>query len=666
MKNIMIIFIFSLAFIYGCTAGFIPEDLTSEEPEQSSVAAEGGADGAPVSDEEFNYQTSKWVSVTILTDYSEVPFDVYDDNNKLLISAETNSKGSLSVNITVPQPTETLYAKTSYIGMPGYIEAEIENDSVNIDLRYSNNKSSRTVFSRALTTVPEYQSITGLPSYKILGSWNSNGFPQYLNSRKAISPELLAALNEAVPEYQPVPEYRPQYLMDTVDTDLHMTENGEVFVTFIHEGAGYKNSLGYYTYITADGPPATVYDEDITIIFPNVSYFYGGGELKSGDTVKIGTFEAGTSIGWTLISNAYSTIFYGVTTGLNKFYSENNLNPDASPYKQHIIQLDLDGEIVLGIEDLVRPGGDNDFNDAIFTVSSNPVTAINRTGLVTDTTVHYTAPEEPADTLTLKEAPLYSVTGYQFFPGRDEFGTLAYEDLWPWKGDYDFNDLVVDYNVIEALDADNNIVQIQLSLKIVGIIASMHNGFGIRLGVAPELVASVSGALYTKGEIELADNGTELRQQKAVIIVFEDAQAHYNAESPDDSELIEVSINFVRGVTRSELGFAPYNPFIMSNGERGREVHLPGYQPTSLVHIPYFGSEDDDSVMGTTFVYKTTNDLPWALHLPEPFAYPFDSIKIYDAYNLFQTWVDSDGFSFSDWYMDKSDYRNLTKIMRIP
>jgi hypothetical protein len=26
------------------------------------------------------------------------------------------------------------------------------------------------------------------------------------------------------------------------------------------------------------------------------------------------------------------------------------------------------------------------------------------------------------------------------------YGTLAYEDLWPSKGDYDFNDLVVDYD----------------------------------------------------------------------------------------------------------------------------------------------------------------------------------------------------------------------------
>ncbi len=31
-------------------------------------------------------------------------------------------------------------------------------------------------------------------------------------------------------------------------------------------------------------------------------------------------------------------------------------------------------------------------------------------------------------------------------PSEQFTGTLAYEDLWPGKGDYDFNDLVVDYD----------------------------------------------------------------------------------------------------------------------------------------------------------------------------------------------------------------------------
>ena len=30
-----------------------------------------------------------------------------------------------------------------------------------------------------------------------------------------------------------------------------------------------------------------------------------------------------------------------------------------------------------------------------------------------------------------------------FFPVQGKTGTLAFEDLWPAKGDYDFNDLVI-------------------------------------------------------------------------------------------------------------------------------------------------------------------------------------------------------------------------------
>ena len=32
-----------------------------------------------------------------------------------------------------------------------------------------------------------------------------------------------------------------------------------------------------------------------------------------------------------------------------------------------------------------------------------------------------------------------------YSPAEGQFGTLAFEDLWPAKGDYDFNDIVIDY-----------------------------------------------------------------------------------------------------------------------------------------------------------------------------------------------------------------------------
>lgn len=631
---------------------------------EDDVLTAGGADGAPSVDDGFNYQTLKWIQVLVNSDVSDVDIHVYDEGNKMIASVKTDSRGAVNIMISVTGTSSGLYIRSATIGLPSEVYIEIVDNIASLDLRRSS-RSSNSVSARSsivnravLDASGSYQQTPGFPEFSVIGNWNNKGVPDYLDTPETISSAILSEINSILPEKQPVPEYRPQYLDANLDTDLHITQNAEVFVSFVHEGAGYRNSLGFYTYTTVNGPPSNIGAQDITLIFPNVSYRYSGGGLYSGDTVQIGSFLAGTSIGWVLLSNAYSTRFEAVSNGINTFYSESSLNPDASPYQQHLIQIDLGEIIVLGFEDLLRPGGDNDFNDAVFTIRSNPVGAIDRSGLVTDTSVNYTAPAADDGGIQLQDQPLFDISGYQFFPGLDEFGTLAFEDLWPHKGDYDFNDLVIDYNVVETLDNSNKIIQIQISLKIVGILASMHNGFGFQLGIPPELVASVTGGRYTKGYTQLEGNGVEKRQQKAVIIAFEDAQAHYNESDPDNSELMVLSINLLQGVSRSEIGFAPYNPFIMSNGERGREVHLPGYKPTSLVHIPYFGSQDDDSVLGTGYMYKTDEELPWALHLPELFAYPPDSVQISDAFLLFLPWVYSNGVSDTDWYSDKPGYRN--------
>jgi hypothetical protein len=52
------------------------------------------------------------------------------------------------------------------------------------------------------------------------------------------------------------------------------------------------------------------------------------------------------------------------------------------------------------------------------------------------------------------------------YPSNDAFGTLAFEDLWPAKGDYDFNDLVVDYNINQVTNAQNMIVEIECTFQI--------------------------------------------------------------------------------------------------------------------------------------------------------------------------------------------------------
>lgn len=79
----------------------------------------------------------------------------------------------------------------------------------------------------------------------------------------------------------------------------------DVWVTFVTEGAGYLNVLGYYTHPTNKPPDTPAAIDTITIIFPNVSLQGSGGGLRPGNKVNLGRFNAGTTITFALIADGW-------------------------------------------------------------------------------------------------------------------------------------------------------------------------------------------------------------------------------------------------------------------------------------------------------------------------------------------------------------------------
>jgi len=220
-------------------------------------------------------------------------------------------------------------------------------------------------------------------TYNYLGSYTSNGTPLYLEAESdVISVETQEMISNALPESFPVPDYNPHYISSGYDTDLNLSEDAEVWVTFVSEGAGYRNVLGYYTYPVGNPPATAPSAEDVTIIFPNVSALGSGGGLLMGNKVKIGTFTEGTAIGWVLLANGWQG--GAVTNGYWKLYSNTDYNPESNEDLRHhnVLLADPDNErIILGFEDIRRDYGscDNDFNDAIFYVTANPYSAMTTT-----------------------------------------------------------------------------------------------------------------------------------------------------------------------------------------------------------------------------------------------------------------------------------------------
>jgi Domain of unknown function (DUF4114)/Secretion system C-terminal sorting domain len=216
-------------------------------------------------------------------------------------------------------------------------------------------------------------------NYQYLSAYDSNGVPTVLAPSDVISPATMALVNGALPEGYPVPVYNPQYIYAGYDTDLILDSAAQVWVTFVTEGAGYRNVLGFYTYDVNNPPTTAPTSQQITIIFPNVSLPGSGGNLPSGSKVSLGTFPAGTGIGWVLLADGWNGS--SVTNGFWKLYSNAAFNPEVTPsLKYHNVLIsDPDNQrVILGFEDIKRnlPSCDHDFNDAVFYVTANPYSAM--------------------------------------------------------------------------------------------------------------------------------------------------------------------------------------------------------------------------------------------------------------------------------------------------
>lgn len=221
-------------------------------------------------------------------------------------------------------------------------------------------------------------------AYSYLGTFNSLGVPNYLTTNDVIPANLLTTIAASLPENFPVPTYHPSYIATGTNSNIVMQSSGHVWVTFVDEGAGYKNVLGYYSYPTVTPPASIPSNNNLKIVFPNVSKLNSGGGLVAGNKVYLGHFNAGTTISWFLIADGYRN--GAVTNGNWRLFSNPAFNPESNAaLKYHNVLLydTTYDKIILGFEDIRRDYAscDNDFNDAIFYVSATPDTAIFTGGM---------------------------------------------------------------------------------------------------------------------------------------------------------------------------------------------------------------------------------------------------------------------------------------------
>lgn len=626
----------------------------------------------------FDWSTSRKArfSITALDNLGQpiegAKFGVFTKNPEeggmLITSGITAQNGKYEIDYQVPSYYTSLYVFTNYVGLVNGKEVQLNADGFAVVFGGVPNP---TPFKDIVE--PKSTNVT----YKFLGTFNNQGVPSYLLPQNdPISASFLDDINNTLPERVRLDVSHPEYFLPQYDHNINLVETCDVWVTFVTEGAGYRNVLGFYTHPTANPPSTPAEIDTITIIFPNASLQGSGGGLFPGNKVKIGRFNAGTTIGFALIADGFNG---QVTNGRWIVYSTKHLNgPANSPLSQHTVLLRDPGRqlFLLGVEDIKRTqsGSDHDFNDAVFYITANPVQSIDPSKLPI---VDYTGSDSDGDGIPNQfddypDDPDRAFNNHFFAQGN--FGTLAFEDLWPYRGDYDFNDAVIDYNFNQITNGGNQVVEIQGTFILRAHGAFYRNGFGFEMPVAPNAVASVSGTRISSNYIQRNANGTEANQPKAVVIVWDDSYdvlppvgnsigANTTPEVPFIiPDTIQVKILFNQPVPMSQLGIPPYNPFIIVNKQRGVEVHLPDKPPTALADFTLLGSGHDNSIPSQGRYYKTMNNLPWAINIIERFEYPIEKTEVIDAHLKFGDWAESGGSLFNDWYKNKTGYRNTEKI----
>lgn len=618
----------------------------------------------------FNWSTSRDVVLDLEVynntgnPISNVLFKIYDKSPRLsdaqlLYRGMTDNLGKLNTTINLP-------TRMTSVVVSGYMEAVTVNIAANRIHRVYGGSYANARKGDFAPPKPS-KDFQYLPGY----TFDSQGVPSTPPMTfDAVPAGFMQTIAQNFPEGVDIHQTHPEYFVGSPMSLLKVDQDADVWITFLYERAAYHNGFGFYIY-DQNHPIHSAADlGPLTIVFPNVKQNDDGGGLIPGDKIHIGVVPGGKYVGYFVVSNGW-TGGGNVGAGEGTYYANSSLNPETSPgNQQHIIETQLWSEqyqsMVLGIEDLNRDtGSDNDFNDVVFGVKAQPWSAIDRTGvppIVPGVDTDGDGVPDVNDDYPIDPDRAFN----NYTPGENTWGSLVYEDLWPAYGDYDLNDMVVDYRVNQVTNAQNHVKDIDCTWRLRAVGASYNNGFAFELPFSAADISSVTSnhSLWTlesggsKAVVRVFNNTFDLIPQVPGHFINTEIGQPYHTP-------VEVTTNITLTNALDPNLFnhsAPYNPFIFVRGVRSHEVHLKDYAPTSQMDMALFGTGNDNSNPATGRYFVSKDNLPWAFNIAAEFDYPTERTMITHAYYKFAPWAQSSGNSYPDWYMNNPGYRDAQYI----
>lgn len=660
------------SFIFSCTS---KDDLYNPNQEETSEPKDPNSI--------FDFSTSRNISLNInygIKDYS-VLFEVYTSNPfkedgtrseaAAIYKAYTDNNGSFTGKVQVPAFTGTLYIYSSNVGVSSLEPIDIsKTNTAEVDTRSSITRAN-VEHTNACASIGANKGIVNSSKniYSLYDTYNtsdatsnkkfganawipSNTKVSGIYSTTEVDGSLLKRINAALSS-----DDNTKYIAkeDHVNiTIAKKAQNGNdvkdahIDLVLFHISGAYHNAVGYY-YYPSDKPQSELTANYIKslpkfMVYPRVTnwpnynnnnyYNVPQSPLKARlqffgekyDQEGTDDFPAGYTIGWVLVPNLAGAYEHDYTLNINSpilkvndqisnrignaIYSNSEANSEQT--KRFITASDkATGKVIVGIED----GGNKDMKDVLFTVESDPIEAI----------FDPDQPVIPVDPPVVEDETYVSATG-----------TYAFEDIWPSGGDYDLNDVAVEYKTTVTINS-NNIKKIEDTFKVITKpgAATQTNAFGYVIN------DSFGGTLSYSSPSSMTEDANQ-------IIVFPNGNSVIGQE-------FTIKRTFAEGSYPNNTIYARnYNPFIVANyvaGTKNRtEVHLPKAKATSWA--------DSNNGGENAYYVNKEGKYPFAIDLQGAtnFQLVSEKVKIGESseYPLFNNWVESKGLSHTDWYLYKN------------
>ena len=621
------------------------------------------APGAEINTSNFSTIQKVQVEIDYSNSESRVPFSIYDgnpliegenttilkENVQALDGAWTDEQGKFTATVELPAYVSNVYI----VSTSPFARQAIPGKIVNGVLKVSDTDEQ-------LTTRASYRESTRFDRNRFnnLG-WNTNlgsfddrsgvidyaykGNDPKLTLSKSEMNELRTTVSKVLNTLGSCPEeYRTQ-------ADLYVEEDETaVVLTALRGWTCWNSSLGYY-YYRYDQAPASLKDVKVYAVFPNTQMTWNNGSLQaSPQGIKEGTavqlkyfddpeypkgknFPKGYYIGFILACNAWNTYFTGFNSyTLTKGFYASSTKGFSTKVNSGIdvrtaMFKDKNSNIAIAFEDFMD---DQNFTDVVFSLKANPE-------------ITNVPPVDEDLNTTIEKTCVY-----------------AFEDEWPKAGDYDMNDVLVQYTYQKVFNIFNEILSESFTFKTLYNKSTVFtNGLGFILSNEGN---AQSTEYFIRKENEkdftVASGADKFTRESNAIILTDNVKTSPNAE---------YKVTFKYGDKNSnKKQETSIDAFIYRPSKEGNrlEVHCPMKKPTSKVDTSLFGQYEDCSKPneGIYYVSNQENIYPFAFYLSNANANDIAELKNFDKnekksiseiYPKFIDWAKYG--TNADWYKKK-------------